>query len=251
MVNRLLFNGISGMRDAVRRMSVTSHNVANLQTSGFKTSQVRSADVVSGGVGAGVTTLSVVHTPESGPFMETGRWSDIAVNGSGYIAVQDVSGKTFYTRNGSFHQNTEGALVNEQGYRLLNAQGSPIPPLDSAYSTFRIDEGGQIWGVRSDGTSVNLGPDYRIGIATFPNDSGLIAQGGTLYLPSATSGDPSLGAALQEGRGAIVSGFLEGSNVSVEAEMVNMVLAKAAYTANARVVETGNEMMETLFHRTA
>lgn len=247
-MSRISSIGLSGMMNAVQRLNVVAHNLANIQTPGFKAQQLRSADVVSrDGQGLGVATLSVTHSQSPGPFIETGEWSHISVNGSGYFAVQDSEGKVYYTRNGSFWIDKDGFLVNDQGYRVLNSQGNPIPALDSTtYASFKIDDRGKIWGIRQNGVTEDLGADYQIGIATFRNGSNLISAGGTLYLSGSQSGVPDIGEAGSNGRGSIISGFLEGSNVSIEEEMVGMIMAKVAYTANSKIISTEDSMNKAL-----
>ncbi len=243
---RIGYNGLSGMINAVERLNVHSHNIANLQTNGFKAQQIKSSDVVAGNVGAGVRTLSVSHSQDFGPVVETGLWSNLYIAGSGYFAVQDGQGKVYYTRNGSFHVNSEGFLVNDQGYRLLNGNGNPVPSLGNNYSSFKIDEKGQIWGIDSGGKAVNLGAEHRIGLAKFANEAGLVSAGGTLYLPSAQSGNPIMGVPSENGFGYVVSGFVEGSNVKIEEELVGSLMAKTVYEANSKVVETVNDMEKSL-----
>ncbi|MCX7822266.1 MAG: flagellar hook basal-body protein [Syntrophobacterales bacterium] len=247
-MSRVYSISLSGMTEAARRMNVIAHNVANIQTSGFRAKRLHSADVVdSNGRGLGVATLATTHSTVGAPLIESGEWSHLSISGSGYFAVQDSNGKTYYSRNGSFHLNNEGFLVNDQGHRLMNAQENPIPPLDyETYSSFKIDEEGRIWGTGSDGTTEMLGADYQVGIATFPNEGGLVAEGGTLYSPSPQSGPPTIGPPKAGGRGEIISGLLEGSNVSIEEEMVSMVMAKAVYSANAKVISTENDMNRAL-----
>lgn len=246
-MSRIMSISLSGMMDVSRRMNVTAHNIANIQTAGFRAQQIRSADVVYDGHGAGVTTLAVTHSSVPGYLIESSEWSNVSINGSGYFAVQDSQGKTYYTRNGSFRMNEQGYLVNEQGYRLLNANGNPIPALDfNTYTSFQIDERGQIRGVTSNGALVDLGQDYQIGVTKFNNEVSLISKGGTLYSSSIQSGAPSMGQPGTDGRGSLISGFIEGSNVSLEEEMVNMIVAKAAYKANAKVISTEDEMNKTL-----
>ncbi|MEJ5300876.1 MAG: flagellar hook basal-body protein [Thermodesulforhabdaceae bacterium] len=247
-MSRIMSISLSGMINAAQRMNVISHNVANTQTPGFKAQRVHSADVVTGsGEGAGVSLLALSHSTSPGPIIETGDWSNLALNGSGYFALQDPSGKVHYTRNGSFHLDDQGFLVNDQGYRLMNSQGNPIPSLDpSSYNAFQVDDQGHIWGIRSDGTVQNLGNDYQIGVAKFPNESGLVSEGGTLYMASPQSGPPDMGQPGSDGRGLLISGFIEGSNVRIEEEMVGTILAKTAYEANAKVISTANDMNKAL-----
>lgn len=239
---------LSGLRNTARHLNIVAHNMANLQTPGFKAQQLRSSDVVAPqGHGAGVMSLAVTHSLASGPLVPKGEWSHLAINGSGFFAVQDPQGKIFYTRNGTFHLDDQGFLVNDQGYKVLNSKGNPMPTLDfSTYGSFSIDDHGRIWGLKPDGTIENLGDNYQVGIATFTSEGSLTSAGGTLYLPGPQSGSPNFGAPGSEGKGTIISGFTEGSNVSVEQEMIGMTMAKAVYTSNLKVISTENSMKKAL-----
>lgn len=236
------------MSEAVRRLEVTSHNVANALTPGFKAGEVRSADVVASPAGDGVKTLAVTKDLSSGPLIMTGMNSDLAIVGSGYFAVESSEGERYLTRNGTFRLDEDRQLVTPEGHRLLNAQGNPIPALPEAQN-WKVTENGEIYLQDSSGNWAPAGDEYRIGVASVPSEEGLISAGGTLYRAGAESGVPQIGYPGENGRGTLLQGFIEGSNVALEREMVNSVMARQLYEANLRVAQTGNEMTEELVDR--
>ncbi len=237
---------VSGMKEAAKRLEISSHNIANASTNGFKATEMRSADVVSNNQGAGVGTLAVYHSTEFGPLISTGRTTNVAISGNGYFVVQDENGRLYYTRNGSFHKNAQGYLVNDSGYRVVNAAGVPIPQIPDNYTQLQIGSDGKIWAIDGDGRLVELGPDYTIGIAMIQNEQAIQQQGQTLYTPSVDEPTPDIDAPGIGGRGTLLAGFVEGSNVDIAEEMVNTLLAKRMYEANVKVVETSSKMMESL-----
>ncbi len=237
---------LSGMKESVRRLQVSSHNVANSLTNGFKASEIRSADMVAAGQGMGVNTLAIFHATDMGPFINTGRMTDVAISGRGYFVLQDSNGKTFYTRNGSFHKDSQGFLVNDEGLRVINADGNPIPAIPEGFSDVQIGNDGKIRAVDSSGNIVELGNDYTVGVALIQDEANLVEEGGTLYSLPPGSPNPELGVPGEGERGTLVSGFLEGSNVDISKEMVNQVMAKNAYEANLKVLEVSKEMTESL-----
>ncbi len=237
---------LSGMKESVRRLQISSHNVANSLTNGFKASEVRSADMVASGQGMGVSTLAVLHSTGMGPLITTGRMTDVAISGKGFFVLQDSNGKTFYTRNGSFHKDVQGFLVNDEGLRVVNADGNPIPAIPEGFSDIQIGRDGRMRAVDNNGNIVELGDEYTVGVALIQDEANLVEEGGTLYSLPAGSSDPQIGVPGEGGRGMLVSGFLEGSNVDIGREMVNQVMAKNMYEANLKVLEVSNEMTESL-----
>ncbi len=129
---RSLFSGISGLRAHQQMMDVTGNNIANINTTGYKTAQttfedtlsqlVRAAGAPQGGVGGtnpaqiglGVRLGAIVNNFAQGAAQTTGRNTDMMINGDGFFVVQEA-GQELYTRNGSFSFDTTGNLVTEDG----------------------------------------------------------------------------------------------------------------------------------------
>lgn len=114
--------------------------------------------------------------------------------------------------------------------------GSAAGTLES----YSISGDGSIIGTFSNGNTQVLG---QIATATFANPQGLEKLGGNLYAAAPTSGDPQIGAAGQNGRGAIISGALEGSNVDLSQEFTNLIVAQRGFQASSRVVTTSDEVL--------
>jgi len=270
-VNSTLYIGACGLRTFAQAMSMTSDNIANANTTAFKASQARFGDMVSSYLstqsmdtdraGCGSTILGIATSFAQGPTLTTETWSDLAINGEGFFRVQlcDESGapvataQTYYTRDGSFHVDKNGFIVNSQGLSLLNTDGNAIQVLDDptspAYSNYNVSSTGVVYGTPVDpaaGTDpVELG---IISMVRFPNQDGLIRQGNNMFLPGPESGAPILGQANINGTGSIVDCNIEGSNVDLANEMVNMIIYQADFNANSKSVTTGNNMLDTVIN---
>ena len=376
--------GVSGLNASATALTVVSDNIANVNTTAFKSNSVRFGDLVAGYYstlsqdsdreGSGTAIMGIVTQFAQGPLISTTRWSDVAINGEGFFSVQ-VPGTTtiYYTRDGSFHMDKDGYLVNEMGYRVLNRDGNAIKvdnPSDPRFSNYYVDSNGQIWGTPTDPTQVviyatnakqpskafgsiyikdpingdititlndgtvltlTLGEDghiqpntdtnndgekdafvgainlseffienadtdgdgntdmegispgaesgyYTIAdvtstlangeewsadnwmatsndpqpvldgqlrVSTFANNNGLIRQGNNLYTQGPESKFPIHGTANDGIRGNIFSSTIEGSNVDIAREMVNMITYQASYNANSKTITTSADLLNT------
>jgi flagellar basal-body rod protein FlgG len=86
----------------------------------------------------------------------------------------------------------------------------------------------------------------QLQLATFPNEAGLEAQGGNMYLQTAASGQPVTGNPASPGFGSVMQGFIETSNVNVVTEITNLITAQRAYEMNSKVITTSDDMLSTL-----
>jgi flagellar hook protein FlgE len=144
---------------------------------------------------------------------------------------------------------TENIVVSDFNISnlVLAAQSSNIDELDqNGYAMGYIqdisaDDMGTLVGHYSNGLERNLA---RVTLATFRNNNGLKAAGGTLFQQTANSGLPSFGFAGAGGRGGVKSGYLEDSNVDIAKEFVNMILMQRGFQANSRVITTADEMIQ-------
>jgi flagellar basal-body rod protein FlgG len=252
---RALYTAASGMNAQQSNIDNIAHNLANVNTVGFKKSRVEFEDLVyqlitaagsptstSGEsptgmeIGLGTRPVATARDFTTGNLRATGAPLDLAVEGQGFFQVTMPDGQTAYTRSGALHLNAEGLVVTAEGYPL--EPQITIPPNATSIS---IAKGG-IVSVTLAGQSATQEVG-TIELAIFQNPAGLQAQGGNLFLPTTASGEPTSGVPGLDGIGTVAQGFLEESNVSVVEEMVNMILGQRAYEANSRVVQTADEML--------
>ena len=161
----------------------------------------------------------------------------MAIDGRGYFQIITPDGETAYTRAGSFKLDGDGNIVNAEGY-LLEPQITI--PNDAIQTTIGPDGTVTVL-TAGDTTPTELG---TIETVRFPNPTGLIGLGKSLFIESETSGSPTTGTPGEDGLGTITQGFLEMSNVSVVEEMVNMILAQRAYEINGKAIQTSDEMLQ-------
>ncbi len=254
---RALYTAASGMNAQQANIDNVAHNLANVNTTGYKKSRVEFQDLVyeqskapgsptstTGEApiglesGLGVRASATARDFGRGNLRNTNAPYDLAIEGQGFFQVTLPSGEIGYTRAGSFQLNGQGQIVTQDGYPLEPAM--TIPP--TATSVFISKDG--IVSAAMQGTG---GAPHQIGtieIATFQNPAGLLAAGGSTYMATTASGDPVTGAPGTEARGTIQQGFIEDSNVSVVDEMVNMILGQRAYEANSKVLKAADEMLQ-------
>uniref|UniRef100_A0A7C2E2R6 Flagellar basal-body rod protein FlgF n=1 Tax=Ammonifex degensii TaxID=42838 RepID=A0A7C2E2R6_9THEO len=258
---RSLYSGVTGMRNHQLRMDVVANNIANVNTTAYKAARasfqdnlyqtLRSASATGTSnvaplqVGSGVNMASIDTVFLQGALQVTGRPLDLAIQGNGFFAIKKAadSDVTYYTREGSFFLNTEGYLVNSQGYYVLDTTGSTIQ-ITEQVASIQIARDGTISYTGLDGT-VEVLPN-KIGLAYIQNPESLLREGQNLYAVSLNTAEPSLGEAGTEGRGTIEGGFLEMSNVDLSLEFTNMIITERGYQANARVITTSDEMLREL-----
>jgi flagellar basal-body rod protein FlgG len=234
---------------------VIANNLANVNTSGFKRSQVNFQDLlyvtmeepgteISSGissptgveVGSGVRAASTVKIFTAGELQNTGNPLDIAISGDGFLQVTMPNGDLRYTRDGSLQINANNELVTSTGYTL-------IPPISiPADSKVSIEKDGGVNVTDSSGSQSVVG---TIQLARFPNASGLSSEGDNLYAETGASGTFTTGTPGENGFGTIQSGFLEKSNVQMVTELVNLITAQRAYEINSRAIRAGDDMLQT------
>ncbi|MCP4082390.1 MAG: flagellar basal-body rod protein FlgG [Planctomycetaceae bacterium] len=251
---RAFYSSATGMRAQELLIDNTANNLANVNTSGFKRSQVDFADLlysteraagseVAAGqvapiglqIGSGVRVVgtSKVFTP--GNVQETGISTDVAIEGDGFFKIEMPSGDERFTRDGSFRIDNNGLLVTSEGFVV---DGNITVPNNVSANNLRIGVDGTVSAI-ADGTSVSLGtlPLYR-----FVNPMGLQSEGGNLYAATPASGDAEVGIS-GDNVGMLRQGFIEGSNVEVVRELVSLITAQRAYEINSRAIQAGDEML--------
>lgn len=236
------------------QVDVISNNLANINTTGFKKSQVAfqdllyiklkdaGAEVVSGlkspsgvEVGSGVRMSATMKVFSNGSLDNTNRPLDIAISGDGFLQVSMPDGDIRYTRDGSLQRNADGELVTSTGYRI-----EPAISIPTDATSIDIGKDGSVNITDSAGTQSVVG---TIELARFPNPPGLSSEGDNLLAETDASGTATTGTAGENGFGTIQSGFLEKSNVQMITELVNLITAQRAYETNSRAIRAGDEML--------
>ena len=251
--------GATGMMAQQLNVDVIANNIANMTTTGFKRQRAEFQDLlyqthvrpgstssdagttIPAGiqVGYGVKAGSVYRINEQGALQNTSNDFDLAVVGEGYFQIQLPSGETAYTRDGSFQLNQNGEVVTSEGYSIN--PGITIPP-DAVDVT--INNSGEVL-VKIDG-QIALQNVGQIQLSVFANEAGLNALGDNLYTETEASGTAIPGNPNSPSYGKIQQGFLETSNVNIVSEMTSLIQAQRAYEMNSRVIQTGDEMLNTI-----
>jgi flagellar basal-body rod protein FlgG len=249
----------TGMLAQQLNVEVISNNIANMNTTSFKrqraefqdllyqderrvgSSSSDSGTIVPAGVqiGVGVKTAAVYRITEQGNLVSTDNTYDVAIQGKGFFKVTLPSGDTAYTRAGSFQLSPSGVIVTADGYQVSPA--ITIPP-DAV--NVSINSSGEVL-VKTQGnvTPQNVG---QLQLVTFANEAGLEPMGDNLFLETPASGTATSGTPGKSGVGTILQGFLETSNVNVVQEITNLITAQRAYEMNSKVIESSDQMMQTL-----
>lgn len=253
---RSLYTAATGMAAQQYNMDTISNNLANVDTQGFKSNEARFQDLVyqtlqepgapvgasiipvGQQVGLGVKVSDSEKVFTQGSLVQTSNNLDVAIEGDGFFQITMPDGTTAYTRDGSFKEDANGALVTSEGY-FLQPQIT-VPQNATAVS------------IAADGTVTATVPGSaqpqtlgQLQLARFTNNAGLSPYGDNLYQETAASGPPIVTTPGLNGAGTLEDGYLENSNVSVVNEIVNMIVAQRAYEANSKAVGAADNMLQT------
>jgi flagellar basal-body rod protein FlgG len=257
-MNHALWIAKTGLDAQQTKMSVVSNNLANVNTTGFKQGRAVFEDLLyqnvrqAGGqtsqdtelpsgmsLGTGVRVVATEKLFTQGGMVQTDNAMDVAIKGRGFFQILMPDGNLAYTRDGTFQRNAEGELVTASGYVIQPA--------------ITIPDGAQSVTIGTDGVvSVQLAgqaaPSQVGSLETvdFINPTGLQPIGENLYLETASSGTAQAGTPGLNGFGSLVQGALEGSNVNVVSELVNMIETQRAYEMNSKAISTNDQMMQYL-----
>lgn len=246
----------TGMAAQDTKMTAISNNLANVNTVGFKRdrvvfedlfysiqrqpgAQVDQVNELPSGIqlGSGVRVVGTQKVFTQGNTQNTTQELDLAVMGQGFFQIENSDGQIMYTRNGQFHRNSEGLMVNSQGLPL-----EPQIQIPDNAASFSVGVDGTVTTTTADDpTPQQLG---QITLAKFINPAGLEAMGGNLFRETEASGPADELIAGADGAGIIKQGALEGSNVQVVEEMVDMITTQRAYEMNAKVVSAADDMLK-------
>jgi flagellar basal-body rod protein FlgG len=255
-MNSALWAAKTGLDAQQTRMTVTSHNLANVNTSGFKKDRAVFEDLLYQNIkqvgsatsqdtqsptglslGTGVRVVATEKAYTQGGLVQTDNGLDIAIEGRGFFQILMPDGSSAYTRDGSFQTNAQGELVTSSGFTVQ--PGITIP--DGAQSVSIGADGVISAQLAGQSAPVQIG---SLQLVDFINPAGLQARGQNLLVESAASGPPQTGTPGLNGLGSLRQGSLEGSNVNVVEELVNMIETQRAYEMNSKAIATTDQMLE-------
>lgn len=232
----------TGMAAQETKLDTIANNLANSNTTGYKRQDAQFEDLFyqtqreQVQVGSGVRVVSTSRGFAQGAIQQTGNPLDVAIEGSGFLAVTRPSGDIAYTRAGHLKTDANG--------RLCDSAGLPVePPITVPTDATQVT-------IAADGTVSATTPSQRtpaqlgqLQVVMFPNPEGLAALGHDLYAPTGQSGEPTSGAPGTDGRGTLLQGAVEGSNVEMVNEMVGLIRTQRAYEINSKVISAADEML--------
>jgi flagellar basal-body rod protein FlgG len=247
--------GATGMQAQQAQVDAIANNLANVNTTGFKRSRVTFSDLVVRGMvagaaspagengafvnasmGAGVQAAPPARVFVGGDPKKTDAAMDLAILGDGFLELAMPDGSRAYARGGTLKVNADGLLATQDGTPLKPSLAIP----DNAQGLF-VSGSGRVQ-VRLPGQAkpVELG---QLEMVRFGNPQGLLAQGANVYRATEASGEPIGTRPGEDGVGTLAQGFLEGSNVKLVEEMVDLMVAQRAYEASVKVVQAADEML--------
>lgn len=240
-----LYMSAMGAQAQARRIEVLSHNLANVDSQGFKRElavlKARDSAAVErkleypnttsiNRVGGGVFTSETVTDFSSGPLRQTGNRTDLAIRGDGFF-LTEKNGKEFLTRDGALAIDVEGYLSTQSGYRVLSEDRTPIQITDPNYS---ISEAGFV---------MQNGDATPIALVRPRHPADLTKVGDNQYAPLA----PPVAVPVEQR--SVISGFLEASNVKPTQEMMTLIEASRAYESNVRMIQHQDQTASSLISR--
>ena len=239
---RSLYTAATGMIAEQTQIDVTSHNIANVNTYGYKKNRAEFADLMyqvmeyAGTatsqtttsptgieVGLGVRPTAINKIFSQGYFKETSNNLDMVIAGNGFFQIQLPDGTTAYTRNGACKLDANGTVPANATQISIGTDG-----------TVSVLQAGE----------TDMAQIGQIELANFINPAGLHSMGDNNYLQTSASGDVVVGVAGLDGLGTIRQGFVEMSNVQLVEEMTDLITGQRAYEANSKAITTSDSMLE-------
>ncbi len=255
---RSLWISKTGLDAQQTNMDVIANNLANVSTNGFKRARPVFEDLLyqtirepgaqssqqtqlpSGlQLGTGVRAVATERVFTQGNLQQTGNPLDVAINGAGFFQVQLPDGSTGFTRDGSFHIDSQGQLVTSSGFAVQPAITIPANAL-----SVTIARDGVVSVTRAgSATPTQVG---ALQLTSFINPAGLKSMGENMYVETAASGSPGTNAPGSNGLGLLSQSYVETSNVNVVEELVNMIQTQRAYEINSKAIQTSDQMLQKL-----
>ncbi|SUA90085.1 flagellar basal-body rod protein FlgG [Pandoraea pulmonicola] len=257
-MNQAMWISKTGIQAQDAKLQAIANNLANVNTDGYKRDRLVFEDLfyrverqpgapldqnysspLGVQLGSGTRMVGSQKVFTDGNTKTTGQELDVAIMGRGFLQVQLTNGEVGYTRAGQLRMNGERVLTNAQGLPLV-----PEISIPENATNIAIGENGVVSAtVAGSATPSEVG---QIQLATFANPAGLLAMGDNLFRETAASGAPTEGDPGTDALGKLKQFALEGSNVQVVEEMVEMISTQRTYEMNTKVLTAADNMMQQL-----
>ena len=267
---------LTGLKGSQADLSAISNNVANVNSTAFKKSKAMFGDIFAAApmqtthqvAGQGVRIQGITQQFTQGTVETTDKTLDLAITGEGFFTVKGEDGTVSYTRNGAFAVDNDRYAVDTTGSRIQvfavdpangTQTGAATTPADlvdlqipttylgaadgAQLTSVGVSKAGLVSAIYADGSTAYLG---QVAMASFNSLEGLRQSGDAHWTSTVESGNPILGAANQGMFGAVNSGTLERSNVDITDELVALISAQRNFRANAKAIDTANQMTQTI-----
>lgn len=265
---RSLWSAATGMKSEQTAVDTIANNIANVNTTGFKTQDTQFKSLLyqtlqvettsangettptTAQVGLGVRVASVNSIFTQGAQLASENNMALCINGQGFFQVRGADNNLYYTRDGNF-----GWTLDDTGSRILtNQNGNPVMDINGQRITLPdgVGTAGVTIGLQgavayrtAEGDTVLTG--QTVALYQFPNAVGLEKASSNLFRETEASGVAinEMTTNLDVTRSTMAQGYLEGSNVNLADEMVNLIISQRAYELNSRAITTSDSMLDT------
>lgn len=231
-MDRLIYTAMTGAKHTMGQQAAVSHNLANATSTGFRAElhKLRAVPVQGEGLAtrAFVVDASVASNFEPGPMQHTGRPLDVAVEGKGWLAVQLPDGREAYTRDGSLQLSPNGVVQTRSGLPVLGDGGPVTIPPDNE---FMVGKDGTISALQAGGAENVINVIGRLKLVNPPEAALVRGDDGLFRLQDGA-------VAPQDENVRVAGGYLEGSNVSVVDQMVQMISLARQFEMQTKMLQT-------------
>ena len=223
------------MLNRLQDLDVTSNNLSNVNTAGFKTSRSNFQEMLNQKLQEGSRLVSTQLMLTQGSLRDSDNPLDWAIQGDGFFSVTLPDGTTGYTRDGQFTLDADRNLVTASGYPLVWDGEIPEDATD-----INIKPDGTVTALDANGQSVDIG---TVQLTRFPNPTGLTSHGDNIWLESDASGAAQTGAPGDENYGVISSHKVEQSNVDLSQEMTRLMALQRSFGMSLSVFQQTDTMI--------
>lgn len=234
-MDKYLYIAMSGAKETLRAQTANNHNLANANTTGFKAdlTAFQSLPVQGPGYASRVysTGSSIGYDDSSGAVTATGQALDIAIQGSGWFAVQAPDGTEAYTRSGNLHVDSSGMLVTAAGHPVMGDGGPITVP---QHSSINIGRDGTVSIVPAGQQASTMAAVARIKLVNPASTE--LTRGGDGLFHGVDGNTPAADAAV-----SVTSGALESSNVNIADAMVQMIELSRRFELQVKAMRTAEE----------